>query len=243
MIFCMKTINIMLQSISNDSFIQIDLKSIIILVAVLAVSIVLMNFIKRLVLKRIDKDNETVFETAYSFTKWIILTIVFLLSLDTIGVNVTAMLASAAALLVGVGIALQSFFQDIFSGLLVITEKTLKEGDIIEIEGSMVRVEKIKLRYTRAVMLSNKVLIIPNHLFMRRYFYNWTQNGIMTRESIFIRVAHGSNVKLVMSLLEKVAYENEQIEKEPPPLVVFTEISESAYNFELIFTVHDSFNA
>ena len=96
-------------------------------------------------------------------------------------------------------------FQDIISGVFILIDQSVHVGDIIEIEGKVGRVEEIKLRTTRAVTIDNKVLVIPNHLYLTNSLYNWTQNGTLTRESVDVGVAYGSDVQLVRKLLLQAA--------------------------------------
>ncbi len=91
---------------------------------------------------------------------------IVLLTFHALGVNLSGILAASAALLIGIGLALQTLFQDIISGVFILVDQTVHVGDIIEIEGKVGRVEEIKLRTTRAVTIDNKVLVIPNHLYL-----------------------------------------------------------------------------
>jgi len=160
-----------------------------------------------------------------------------------LGVNVTGIFAASAALLIGVGLALQTLFQDIISGIFILVDQTVHVGDIIEIEGKIGRVEEIKLRTTRAVTIDNKVLIIPNHLYLTNTLYNWTQNGVTTRESVEVGVAYGSDVQLVKKLLLRAANSHHEVLEDPPPSVVFKNFGDSALEFKLVFTLSDSFQA
>ena len=130
--------------------------------------------------------------------------VVILITFDTIGVDVTAIFAASAALLVGVGLALQTFIQDIISGIFIIADQAVHVGDIIEVEGQVGKVENITLRTTRAVTIDNKVLIIPNHKFLTSILYNWTENGVLTREFIDVGVSYSSDVNEVKRLLLKL---------------------------------------
>ena len=179
----------------------------------------------------------------FSFSKWLIYLIVLLVAFSTIGVNINAVLAASAGLLIGIGLALQTLFQDIISGIFILIDKTVHVGDIIELEGKVGRVEEIKLRTTRAVTIDNKVLVIPNHLYLANSLYNWTQNGTNTRESVLVGVAYGSDVELVKKLLLQVAVENKNVLKFPEPLVLFTDFADSSLNFKLIVTINDSFQS
>ena len=153
-------------------------------------------------------EDKAKFTTVFSFSRWLIYLIVLLIAFSTAGININAIFAASAGLLIGVGLALQTLFQDIISGIFILIDQSVHVGDIIELEGKVGRVEEIKFRTTRAVTIDNKVLVIPNHLYLTNSLYNWTQNGTKTRESVDVGVAYGSDVELVKSLLLQVATEN-----------------------------------
>lgn len=204
---------------------------------------IILSLIKRLVTGKLPNEDKAKFSTVFSFSRWFIYLIVLLIAFSTAGINVNAILAASAGLLIGVGLALQTLFQDIISGIFILVDQSVHVGDIIELEGKVGRVEEIKLRTTRAVTIDNKVLVIPNHLYLTNSLYNWTQNGTNTRESVEVGVAYGSDVVLVKSLLLQVASENKAVLKYPEPLVLFTDFADSSLNFKLIVTINDSFQA
>ncbi len=223
--------------------IVLTVRLLLFVIIVLFITSYALKFFKRVVTRKLQSDDKLKFESIFSFLKYFVYIIVIFGALDGIGFNITAIFAASAALLVGVGLALQTFIQDILSGIFIFMDQTVHVGDIIEIEGKVGRVEEIKLRTTRAVTIDNKVLIVPNHKFMTSSLYNWTQNGSMTKESISIGVAYGSDTQLVKELLIKAALSNTSILKEPAPLVLFTDFADSSLNFKLIFTMSDSFQA
>ena len=159
-----------------------------------------MRFTTRILLKRLDEDAQYKFKSIFTFFNYFIYVVVILITFDTIGVDVTAIFAASAALLVGVGLALQTFIQDIISGIFIIADQAVHVGDIIEVEGQVGKVENITLRTTRAVTIDNKVLIIPNHKFLTSILYNWTENGVLTREFIDVGVGYSSDVNEVKRL-------------------------------------------
>ena len=204
---------------------------------------VVLSLVKRLVTRKLPNEDKAKFTTVFSFSRWLIYLIVLLIAFSTAGININAILAASAGLLIGVGLALQTLFQDIISGIFILIDQSVHVGDIIELEGKVGRVEEIKLRTTRAVTIDNKVLVIPNHLYLTNSLYNWTQNGTKTRESVDVGVAYGSDVELVKSLLLQVATENKDVLKYPAPLVLFTDFADSSLNFKLVVTINDSFQA
>lgn len=221
--------------------ISISVKAILLLILILIVTSYFLKSFKRIVLKRLEKEDRNKFGTIYSFGSWLIYIVIFLTTLHTSGVNITAVFAASAALLIGVGLALQTFFQDIISGVFIIFDQTAHVGDIIEINGKIGRVEEIRLRTTRMVTIENKVLVIPNHLYLAHSLYNWTQNGENTRESILVGVAYGSDLELVKKLLIQAVLEHPKVERNPGPTVYFTEFGDSSLNFKVVFTSNDSF--
>ena len=127
---------------------------------------VLLSLAKRLIRAKLANEDKAKFNTVFSFSRWFIYLVVLLIAFSTAGININAILAASAGLLIGVGLALQTLFQDIISGIFILIDQTVHVGDIIELEGKVGRVEEIKLRTTRAVTIDNKVLVIPNHLYL-----------------------------------------------------------------------------
>ena len=222
---------------------QITVKAILLLIFILIVTALVLSFIKRIVTKRVSKEDRGKFDTVFSFFKYFIFLLVFFFSLDNIGVNVTAIFAASAALLIGVGLALQTLFQDIISGVFVLVDKSINVDDVIEVDGKVVKVTYISLRTTRGINRANKVLIIPNHTYLTSTLYNWTQNGNMTREIVEVGVAYGSNVQLVKKLLLQAAKITNEVLEMPEPTVHFLAFGDSSLNFRVVFTMTNSFYA
>ena len=210
---------------------------------VLVITSFILKFIRKIVTKKLPYEDEVKFISVFSFAKYFVYIVILFITLDSIGFNITAVFAASAALLVGVGLALQTLIQDIISGVFIFIDQTVHVGDIIELEGKVGRVEEIKLRTTRAVTIDNKVLIIPNHKYLTSTLYNWTQNGTITRESVEVGVAYGSDINLVKDLLIQAVSNHESILKEPEPTVLFTSFGDSSLNFKVVFTLNDSFQA
>jgi small-conductance mechanosensitive channel len=237
-----------LKDILNYTFhfskdISISVKGILFVLFVILITSFVLKGLRRLITRNLPREDKAKFVTLFSYGKWVIYLIIFLITLNTIGVNVNSVLAASAALLIGIGLALQTFFQDIISGIFILLDQTVHVGDIIEIDGKIGRVEEIKLRTTRAVTIDNKVLILPNHLYLTNSLFNWTQNGTETRESVEVGVAYGSDVELVKKLLLQAADEHPSVIKIPEPTVLFMDFGDSSLNFKLIFTLDDSFKA
>jgi len=223
--------------------VEISVKDILILIVVLAIASAILGIIRKLITRKMPREDKRKFKVVFSYGRWFIYVIIVLITFHSVGVNVTGIFAASAALLIGIGLALQTLFQDIISGVFILIDQSVHVGDIIELEGKIGRVEEIKLRTTRATTADNKVLVIPNHLYLTNSLYNWTQNGTTTREGVNVGVAYGSDVQLVKKILLEVASNHPSVLPEPPPNVLFTDFGDSSLNFRVVFTLGDSFNA
>ena len=192
--------------------------------------------------RKIKEHDRGKFITVFSFAKYFIFVIIFLVILGNNGVDLTAVFTSAAALLIGVGLALQTFFQDIISGIFILMDQSVNVGDVIQVEDKIGKVTKISLRTTKAVTIENKVFIIPNHLYLTTTLFNWTQNGAITREEVEVGVAYGTDVELVKKLLLSAAETVEGVTSKPDPTVLFEDFGDSSLEFKLMVSIEDSFH-
>lgn len=223
--------------------ISISVKDILIIITVIFITTFVLRIVLRIITRKLPEDDKGKFNVVFGYFRWLIYLLILLVTLHGVGVDVTAVFAASAALMIGIGLALQTLFQDIISGVFILIDQTVHVGDIIELEGEIGRVEEIKLRTTRAVTIDNKVLIIPNHLYLENSLYNWTQNGFDTRESVEVGVAYGSDVQLVKKLLIEAAAVNKDVLYKDDIAVRFTNFGDSSLDFKVIFTISDSFNA
>ena len=203
----------------------------------------ILRLFKKIVSRNFSAERQGKFKPIFGFVNYSIYSIIILLALQNMGIELTAVFAASAALLVGIGFALQTFFQDIISGVFILIDQSVHVGDIIEVDGKVGKVQDITLRTTRAVTIDNKVLIIPNHLYLTNTLYNWTENGKITRERVKVSVAYGTDVALVKQLLTDIALENKAVLKSPSPTVLFSDFGESSLDFDLIFSLNNSFKA
>jgi small-conductance mechanosensitive channel len=222
--------------------VNISIKSILIIIVAFIVTSVLLRLIRVAVTRKIRDEDRGKFITVFSFAKYFVFVIIFLVILGNNGVDLTAVFTSAAALLIGVGLALQTFFQDIISGVFILMDQSVNVGDVIQVEDKIGKVIAINLRTTKAVTIENKVLIIPNHLYLTNTLFNWTQNGAVTREIVSVGVAYGSDVDLVKEVLLTAAKTVHGVSNQPEPTVLFDDFGDSSLNFRLVVSVANSFH-
>lgn len=216
-------------------------KSILIVILVFVSTFFFLKLFRKIIYRTLSSEAKLKFKSIFSFFNYFVYTIVILLSFQNVGVDLTAVFAASAALLVGVGLALQTFIQDIISGVFIIVDQSVHVNDIIEVDGQIGKVENIKLRTTRAVTRENKVLIIPNHKFMTSILFNWTENGVITKEFVEIGVSYNSDAKQVTSILLDIANKHKSILSNPEPIIIFNDFGDNAIIFQLYFALNSSF--
>ncbi|CAI8257528.1 MAG: Mechanosensitive channel MscK [Flavobacteriales bacterium] len=222
---------------------EMSVGSFLIWVALIITLSFLLRFVRRILTRKLSFERKGKFKPVFSFFNYSLYTVVVLLMLQNAGVNLTALLAASAALLVGVGFALQTFFQDIISGIFILVDQTVHVGDIIQLDDKVGRVENITLRTTRAVTVDNKVLIIPNHMYLTTTLFNWTENEEQTRESVSVGVAYGTDLDELKTLMIDIALHHKEVLKTPPPILLFKNFGDSSLDFELVFTLKDGFKS
>jgi small-conductance mechanosensitive channel len=218
-------------------------KSILIILLVFFLTYLFLKLFRRVVFRTLNNDTKLKFKGILTFFNYLIYLIVILITLDNVGVKVSAIFAASAALLVGIGLALQTLIQDVFSGVSILADKTVHVGDVIQVDGQVGRVENITLRTTRAVTRDNKVLIIPNHKFLTSILYNWTENGVLTKETIQFGVAYKTDVNLLKEAIIEITNSHPKVLKNPAPFLLFEDFGDSALMFQLFFSINKRFEA
>jgi len=168
--------------------------------------------------------------------------ITFFIVIEVMGFKLTVIWAGSAALLVGVGIGLQGFFNDVISGFVLLFEGGVRVGDELEIDGDLVKVKGIALRATRVETVDGDLVVMPNSKIAGNSVLNFSQGLTSTRISVSVGVAYGSDVELVRQLLLEAMTAQPQIVKSPSPQVVFSEFGDSALNFEVRGWVQSPWN-
>lgn len=179
--------------------------------------------------------------TIYRLTKYFLWTVAILLVLQTVGLRLTFLLAGSAALLVGLGLGLQEIFKDIVSGLILLFEGNMKVNDVVEVEDEIGKVKEVGFRNTKIETRDNIIHIIPNSKFITEHVVNWSHIQKLTRFSVDVGVAYGSDVRLVEKVLHDCAISHPKVAKNPDPFVRFNSFGDSSLEFQVFFWTDDSF--
>ena len=179
-------------------------------------------------------DTGTIY-AIYQIIKYVLYVIAIAFILESIGIKITILLAGSAALLVGVGLGLQQTFNDIISGLILLTERSIKINDILEVDGDIVKIETIGLRTSKALNRDDISIIIPNSLITTSKVINWSHQSQKARFKIDVGVAYGSDVDLVIKILEESAFEHPEVFNRELVEARLMNFGNSSLDFQLLF--------
>ena len=172
----------------------------------------------------------------YQLLKYLIYVFAIIFGLQSLGINISIFLAGSAALMVGLGLGLQSFFIDFVSGIILLFEGTLSVGDIVQVDQSLVgEIKAIGLRVSRIETVERKRVIVPNSKLINDRIINWSDARNSARFGVKVGVAYGSDVELVKKLLLKSVENHPAISKNMAPVVRFADFGESSLDFEILF--------
>ncbi|WP_373500375.1 mechanosensitive ion channel domain-containing protein [Desulfococcus sp.] len=162
----------------------------------------------------------------------------FLMVLNILGFDSQSMAVALGGLGIGLGFGLQAIFNNFLSGIILLFERPIQVGDIIEVGGVLGEVKKINVRATLIQTYDNASLLIPNSEFISGQVTNWSFKDFRVRRSINIGVAYGSDVERVREILLEIADAIQDVYKYPKPVVLFTDFADSALLFQLRVWTH-----
>ena len=185
------------------------------------------------------------------FLHYTIIIIGIVISLSTIGVSFTSLAIIFGGLSIGIGFGLQNLASNLISGFILIFERPIKIGDLVEIIdiGIFGRVSSINLRSTIIVALDEKEIIVPNSQLITEPVHNLTHYNNRFRIRISVGVSYSSDVALVKKALLEAAHLHPEVIKQPMPdienvtvpFVRFISFGDSSLDFELLAWIPDSF--
>jgi len=208
--------------------------TLIILTIFWIITIAVLKLLKKIIYRNSKFDTAKKY-AIYSLLKYFLLVISIAISFQILGFNLSVLLAGSAALLVGVGLGLQSIFSDFISGIILLVDSSVKVNDIIEVNNIVGQVQEISLRTTTVITRDDKYIILPNSQLTKNNLINWTHSSVTSRFEIEVGVDYSSDVNLVMKLLKEAAENHSKVLKAPLPAVRFSNYGNSSLDFTLLF--------
>lgn len=221
---------------------SIRLSDIFISVIILLVARLAVWLITQLVLYGYYRRKDIAVGTQYAINqllKYVIYVIAIIVAIENLGFQMTVIWGGLAALLVGIGLGLQQTFNDFFSGLILLFERSVEVGDVLEVDGLIGTVKRIGMRASLVETRENFSVIVPNSKLVTQNVINWSHYDDKVRFHITVGVAYGSDADMVRKVLVETAKNNPYLMEYPPPFVRFNEFGDSALIFELHFWSHN----
>ncbi len=158
----------------------------------------------------------------------------FMIAISVLGFNFTKITIIFGALSVGIGFGLQNIVNNFVCGLIMLFERPIRVGDVIEFGGIYAEVKIIGLRATWVRTFDNEEIVVPNSDLITNQVTNCTLTDRQIRRKVSVGVAYGSDVPLVMDTLMDIARTSPDVLDRPEPLVLFKEFGDSTLNFQLL---------
>lgn len=155
------------------------------------------------------------------------------LGLQIAGIQIGSVLAAGAVVAVGVGLAMQKVAENFVSGVILMAERTIREGDVIEFDGRVARVEHMGIRATIARTLDDEEIIVPNGLLTQSAVKNLTLTEPTCRLRVKVGVSYESDLESAERVLRAAAESIAWREVSHDPIVLLLEFAPSSVDFEV----------
>lgn len=193
-------------------------------------------------LKRVDSLNPSLQVLFSKVVRIALLAVAVLIALSSAGIDLTALAVFSGALGVGLGFGLQKVVSNFISGIILLMDRSIKPGDVIETQGTYGWINKLAARYTSVVTRDGTEYLIPNEDMITQPVINWSHSDRNVRRRIPVQVAYSSDVKKAMALMEEAAGNVSRILKSPAPRTLMRGFGSDGVDLELRFWIDDPFN-
>nr|WP_298926177.1 mechanosensitive ion channel domain-containing protein [uncultured Erythrobacter sp.] len=246
-----ETAGAFLQSLQDFAFelgnLRISLLDVLLVIGVILFVITLAWVATRLsrgLIRRITKFDSTQKLLAEKLSTVAIWGLAFLIGIDMLGIDLTALAFFGGAFGLAIGFGLQKTFGNLISGILLLLDKSIKPGDVISVTDgagneAIGQIRKIGIRAISVITRDQTEHLIPNENLMINQVVNWSYSSRDVRVRAPVGVSYGSDLKLVTELLYQAVDETSRILPRPKPRVNVMGFGDSSVDFEVRFWIQD----
>jgi small-conductance mechanosensitive channel len=193
-------------------------------------------------IERLDGLSPSVQTLARNLVKIALVFLALLIGLNAVGIDLTAFTIFSGAIGVGLGFGLQKIVSNFVSGIILLAERSIKPGDVIEVGETYGYVTSLGARYTSVRGRDGKEYLIPNETLITNQVINWSYTNRFVRLDLAFGVAYGTDLRLVRRLAIEAAQHTPRVLAAPVPLCHVTEFGDNGINLLLRFWIEDPAN-
>lgn len=167
------------------------------------------------------------------------ITIAILVALTSVGIDFTAVAVFSGAVGVGIGFGLQKVVSNLISGIILLLDRSIKPGDVIEIGDAYGWIDKLGARYVAIITRDGKEYLIPNEDLITQKVINWSYSDRAVRLKVGVGISYRSDVRHAMELILQIVEEMPRVLAKPEPVVRLVGFGDSSVDLELRIWIED----
>jgi small-conductance mechanosensitive channel len=230
--------NYPLVSLSSGAVIAVN--QIVLVLVLVTIGVIFSRWIDRAVGERLSRTQMEA-DAIMAIRRVLFYTLLVVVAVTALGllhVPLTAFAFVSGAVAIGVGFGAQNIVNNFISGWILMSERPVRIGDFVEVDGSQGSVELIGVRSTQIRRVDGVHMLVPNSTILENTVINWTLIDDQIRTTVRVGVEYGSPVRIVEKLIYQAVDEHPEINDDPKPSVIFEDFGDNALIFDVFFWAH-----